>query len=76
MLSFKYIPDAIFTAAHTSKYTIFTKSTALLDESPPQEVSADGTAASTARMGSLKANMTHRVKEGSANGTAALTARL
>ena len=40
------------------------------------EGSPYGTAALTARLGSLKANMTLRDKEGSANGTAVLTARL
>ena len=39
-----------------------------------QEGSADGTATLTARLGSLKANMSLCDKEGSVNGTAALTA--
>ena len=49
----------------------------MLDESPPlgQGGSADGTAALTARLGSLKVNMRLRNKEGSANGKAALPAR-
>ena len=41
-----------------------------------KEGSADGTAALTARLGSLKANVSLHDKEGSANGTADLTARL
>ena len=40
-----------------------------------KEGSADGTAALTAHLGSLKANMSLRNKEGNANGMAALTAR-
>ena len=38
--------------------------------------SADGTAALTANLGSLEANMSLRGKEWSANGTTALTTRL
>ena len=41
-----------------------------------KEETADGTAALTARLGSLKANMSLHDKEGSANGTAALPACL
>ena len=68
MLSFKYIPDTIFIAAHTSPCQLM--SVCL------KEGSADGTAALTTRLGSLKANMSLRDKEGSANRTVDLTARL
>ena len=51
-------------------------STALLESLRDKEGSAYGIAALTARLGSLKANVSLCDKKGSANGVAAFTARL